>query len=619
MDDIDRPDWRQRFRAPTYWSATIGAAGRGLVVGSVDGSSIQLCRWDVSSGRLTPVTDDRLGVGHGWLDPSGSWVFYVHDEDGSEVGHLVRVPYAGGEPEDVTPALTPYTLRGLGFSASGDRLAFNPVNADGFALYTVDLGPTMSEPHLVHRDTWETWGAQLSARGDLAACWSTARAKGLRLHTLMVFDVARGELVGELDDGRESAVRGVCFSPVDGDDRILASTTRSGFARPVIWHPRTGERLDPALSDLDGEVMPVDWSPDGTGILLCRTAGAQHLFRYDLHSGQLTELDHPPGAYLDAFGDGTRFAPDGHIVALRERAETPPEVVELDGRTGRPRRVLLPSAPAPAGRPWRSVTFPSADGTTIQAWLATPEGDGPFPTILETHGGPHYAVTEHYDPAAQCWVDSGYAWLSVNFRGSTGFGRVFAEQIWGDLGRLELDDMVAAREWLVAEGIAEPTEVFPMGASYGGYLTLFALGRRPDLWAGGLAVAADADFALSYEDATESTRAAVAAWMRGTPQERPEAYARSSALTYVSGVTAPVLAIHMRNDTRCPPRQLEEYERRMRALGKEIEVVWVDGGHQSVGPDVFVHFYELMIDFADRVLARQRATNRAAPDPAASG
>jgi len=45
----------------------------------------------------------------------------------------------------------------------------------------------------------------------------------------------------------------------------------------------------------------------------------------------------------------------------------------------------------------------------------------------------------------------------------------------------------------------------------------------------------------------------------------------------------------------------------------------VDGGHQSVGPDVFVHFYELMIDFADRVLARQRATNPAAPDPAASG
>jgi dipeptidyl aminopeptidase/acylaminoacyl peptidase len=229
--------------------------------------------------------------------------------------------------------------------------------------------------------------------------------------------------------------------------------------------------------------------------------------------------------------------------------------------------------------------------------VATPDGDGPFPTILETHGGPHYASYEKYDPGVQAFLDHGYAWISVNYRGSVGFGRDFMEKIWGDMGHWELADMTAAHGWMVREGIARPDEIFAFGGSYGGYLTLFALGRRPDLWAGGMGIVAEADLAVSYTEVSEALRAAMRGWMKGSPEERPEAWARSSPITYVADFAAPVLVIQARNDSRIGVKQMEDFEQRMREHGKEVELAWFDGGHHSVGPDMLVYCWEKMLAF----------------------
>ena len=350
----------------------------------------------------------------------------------------------------------------------------------------------------------------------------------------------------------------------------------------------------------------LDWSPDAGHILLCQLDGVQRLHSYDVATGTVTALDHPPGSYWDPIDGGATYDPSGNIVGLLRTAVAAPSIVELSGTTGRQRRVLLTAGPVPAGRPWRSVMFPSADGTTVQAWVATPEGAGPFPTILETHGGPHYTQYEKYDPGAQAFLDHGYAWISVNYRGSVGFGRDFTEKIWGDLGHWELADMAAAHEWVVREGIARPDEIFAFGASYGGYLTLFALGRRPDLWAGGMGIVAEADLAVSYTEVSDALRAAMRGWMKGSPEDRPEAWARSSPITYVADFAAPTLVIQARNDSRIGVKQMQDFEQRMREHGKEIELVWLEGGHQSFGPDTVVYCWERMLSFVDGVLARRR-------------
>lgn len=619
----DVPDWRARFRVPEVGDVEVAAGdpARGLVLTSLAGRTYQLYAWDVPGAgadagadpgpgggleRLRPVTTEPDGVVEGWLDPAGRFVYYLRDEAGTEHGHLVRVPYGGGPVRDLTPELTPYTLRGMGFSHSGNRLCLNPVNADGFALYAIDLAADgePGPPRLLYRDRWETWGALVSAGGELAACWSVARAGGVRHYTLLAVDAMTGAVVGELTDGSDASVVGVTFARRAGDLRLLASTTRSGFTRPVIWDPRAGHRRDLELPDLDGDVEPLDWSADGRRVLLCQPAGRQRLHVYDLDADRLLGLDHPAGTYFFGFGARLGFGPGDTIVGRHAVAQRPIRVVELAADTGRLRRTLLAPPAALPGRPWRSVTVPSSDGVPVQAWYATPDGPGPFPTILDVHGGPHMALVEGYDPSAQCWLDHGYAWLSVNYRGSTMRGRDFAERIWGELGRWELADMSAVRAWAVQAGIAVPDQVLVTGASYGGYLTLYALGRAPQLWAGGMALAAEADLVASFAEVSPALRAALTGWMRGTPAERPEAYAASSPITYAADVRAPVLVIQARNDTRTPPGQLRNYQRRMTELGKDIEVDWIDGGHQSGGPQLWLSIQERMLAFAERVRGR---------------
>ncbi len=182
------------------------------------------------------------------------------------------------------------------------------------------------------------------------------------------------------------------------------------------------------------------------------------------------------------------------------------------------------------------------------------------------------------------------------------FGRDFEEKIRGNIGHWELEDMVAGRRWLVEQGIAEPGRVFLTGWSYGGYLTLFALGKQPELWAGGMAGVAFGDYAIAYEDEAETLRAYDRGLMGGTPQEKPEAYAVSSPITYTAQVKAPVLIIQGRNDTRCPPRSIEVYETKMKELGKSIEVYWFDAGHGSLQVEQRIDHQERMMRFAYQVL-----------------
>jgi dipeptidyl aminopeptidase/acylaminoacyl peptidase len=238
----------------------------------------------------------------------------------------------------------------------------------------------------------------------------------------------------------------------------------------------------------------------------------------------------------------------------------------------------------------------------VQGWLALPDGAGPFPCIIEAHGGPEFAVMDTFAPSSQSWLDHGFAYLTVNYRGSTGFGRAFQEQIRGHLGYWEVEDLVAARSWLVEQGIAVPSQVLLTGWSWGGYLTLQALGTHPGLWAAGMAGIAISD--LVANDAASTIRANIRGLMGGTPQDMPEQYRVSSPMTYIRHIDAPLLIIQGRNDARCPAQQIEVYEQQMKALGKDIDVFWFDAGHGSLDTEERIAHQEVMLRFVSGILAR---------------
>src|SRR5262245_13374848 len=582
-----------------------GAPTRGLVTSNVSGT-FQLHAWEVPGSRLRALTRRPTGIGAGVLGPDGRFIYYHDDADGNEIGHFVRIPFEGGAPVSITPGLPPYPTFGLAVSGTGNRLGFVTASEGSYHLHVmeVDAVGTFGPPRRIHSDGRLLVGPVFSHDGAIAVVAVSAGGGSFQFR-LVALDTATGRIIAELADA-DSRLGAVAFVPLSGDARLMAWSNRTGVTRPLVWNVVRGTRSDIALDRLEGEIYPADWSVEGTQVLLVQFVRAiQHLHIYDVTKGISTPRNHPGGTY-----GHTYFGRDGTIHVLWEDSTHPPQVIALDAATGMLARTLLPGADVAPCRPWRPVTFASTDGQQIQGWLATPDGAGPFSTILHLHGGPEFAMTEVFGPASQAWLDHGFAFLSINYRGSTTFGRAFLEQIWGNVGRLEVEDMVAAHGWLIKEGIADPARVFATGWSYGGYLTLLALGTKPDLWAGGMAGIAVADWTIAHEDTTDTLRGVRAARFGGTPEEQPTRYAASSPITYARHVKAPVLIIQGRNDTRAPPRSVEAYEAEMKALGKAIEVHWFDAGHGSMVVDQAIEHHELMLRFAGRVIGAPSGNER---------
>lgn len=592
--------WKQRFRAPkTYgWPAKCNPE-RGMAISNRSGV-YQLYAWEPASGELRQLTDRPAGKAGGVLDPQGRHIYYHDDQAGDEIGHWVRLPWQAGigGTEDITPDLPPYASWNLAFSRQGNRIGINIAGADGFGVLAapVDDAGNIGAFGEVYRSTNLAFGPFFSEDGTLAAIMSTERTRRPQFGVVVV-DITSGERVGELWEAGEGSVDISTFSPLPGDTRLLFSSNASGNRRPLIWDVRSGERVELPTEELQGEIQPYDWSEDGRQILLLRFHNAEHrLWIYDLESGRLRRLEHAAGTI-----GGPKFVGDA-IWLDRQDSKQPPALEELDATTGVLRRVLLATPDAPTGRRWRSVSFASGDGTPIQGWLATPEGDGPWPTILETHGGPDTCQTETYAPGSQAWLDHGFAFLTINYRGSSGFGRAFEQAIWGNVGRLEVEDLAAARDWLIGEGIARPDEILLTGWSYGGYLTLLGLGKQPELWAGGMAGIAIADWKVQYEDTADTLKAYQVALLGGTPEEQPALYAAASPITYAEHVAAPLLVIQGSNDTRCPARPMRNYEARLRSLGKDIRVEWFEAGHGSYAVEQNVQHQERMLRFATAII-----------------
>jgi dipeptidyl aminopeptidase/acylaminoacyl peptidase len=635
--------WKQRFRAPQVLTSAIASASpsRGIAATNRSGT-YQLYRWDVPSGRLTQLTHRPAGIMQGVIAPDGRFVYYFADQQGQEIGHFVRVPYDapydaqptrattravrstsrkrpdrnGDEAvqdilqdsiQDITPDLPHYALPSsptpLAISRTGNRLALVAADGAGFHLYAVDVEAdgSLRSPRPLWHSARDALGPALSADGEIGVVASDERT-GTGRFSLRAFDMTNGQQIAELWDGPESSLEALAFSPVAGDACLLALTNRTGVETVLIWDPISAERTDLVWPELAGATRAFDWSPDGGRIVLRTLAQAtQQFYVVSVAAGKLTRLAHPSGTYRNAY-----FASKDEILVHYSDSVHPTRLVALDAATGELRQTVLAAGKVPAGRPWRSITFPSTDGQQIQGWLGLPGGQAPFPAIIEAHGGPFNVQTDAFSPSSQAWLDHGYAYLTINYRGSTTFGRAFQEQIAGHPGDWEVEDLAAARDWLVRQGVAQPGRILLTGWSYGGYLTLQALGRKPDLWAGGMAGSPITDWRLTYAEASPAMRIGVASFLGGTPDEKPEQYAASSPMTSLARVAAPILILQGRGDSRTPPRPVEEYVARARAAGKQVELHWYDTGH--LGPllqtEESIHHHELMLAFTRRVLRR---------------
>ncbi|MDR7133454.1 dipeptidyl aminopeptidase/acylaminoacyl peptidase [Lysobacter niastensis] len=264
--------------------------------------------------------------------------------------------------------------------------------------------------------------------------------------------------------------------PAWSPDSTRIAYLRSGEDKWIYYAPwqlavvdvATGAERIPA--PIDRCFTKPRWAPDGRSIYaLVEQSRVTHLSRIELDSGNVSELTQ--GSRFDYDLDVSR---DGRVVVLGDGDLHPYSIsaVEAGGL-----RELANHNEFLAGRtlaPVEAIRLRGADGVEIEGMLVKPLGyqtGQRYPTIVRLHGGPVYQFSHEFMPDWQVYAANGYAVLAVNPRGSSGRGFDFSKAIYADWGNLDVRDVLAAVDHVVAMGIADPQRLGVGGWSYGAILT----------------------------------------------------------------------------------------------------------------------------------------------------
>jgi dipeptidyl aminopeptidase/acylaminoacyl peptidase len=245
----------------------------------------------------------------------------------------------------------------------------------------------------------------------------------------------------------------------------------------------------------------------------------------------------------------------------------------------------------------RGFWFDNPHGDPIHAFLATPEGDGPFPTVMSVHGGPEWHEGDRFDAEVSAFVDAGYAVALANYRGSTGYGIGFREALIGNPCLPETEDVNACLDRLIADGVADPERVYWSGWSWGGCLACLNAGLHPDRWRAMFAGIPAGDFVAAHWASAPALQAWDDAVYGGSPVEVPERYRERDPMTYADRVRAPVLIIAGENDSRCPVEGITPWVDAVRANGVEVRVHWYPTGHHANATEDQVRHMRMILDF----------------------
>ncbi len=592
--------FRRRFSAAriTLPSPARDAEDHAVYVSNASGVYELYC-WDLASGEQRRATDRPDGTVAGDLTADGETLFYFDDQDGDEFGRWMRQPFGvgPGSAEPALPDVEPGYPAGLALGRGVTVAGFS--DDDGTRIHLAREG----EPaRVAYGHANDAWVGGLSQDDQI---WLLGHAEhgDSRYPALRAYRVSDNSMVGELDDTPGKGLSPLRFSPIPGDQRLLVGHERRGRDELLLWDVTTGEVTELPI-DLPGD-LAADFYPDATALLVAHTRAARTtLHRYDLLTGQLSDLPAARGVV-----DGALVRDDGSVWYRWSNAASPAQLrrIRPDGHD----EVLLtpPGEPGPAGPAVRDVWTKGPAGP-IHALVADPltvaaTGQGGVvadlpPAVFYLHGGPSDADEDVYQADRAAWTDAGFTVVQVNYRGSTGYGSAWRDAISQRIGHTELADVAAVQDHLIANRQVDPSRCVVAGASWGGYLTLLALGSQPERWAVGIASVPVADYPLAYQDEMEQLRAFDRALFGGSPEDKPDAYRDSSPATYVGRVSAATLILAGDNDPRCPIRQIEAYLDALAARDDHppYAVYRYEAGHGSMVVDERIRQVACEIDFA---------------------
>jgi dipeptidyl aminopeptidase/acylaminoacyl peptidase len=265
-------------------------------------------------------------------------------------------------------------------------------------------------------------------------------------------------------------------------------------------------------------------------------------------------------------------------------------------------------------------SFPAADGILVHGLLYRPTrlraGAG-VPVVVSVHGGPTAQATPRFNGPHQYLLARGIAVFDFNYRGSTGYGKTFARLNDRRLREHELADLRAAVAWLQQQEQIDGARVAIMGESYGGYLTMAALARLPDLFASGVAFVGVANWLTALEGALPQLKASDRVEYGDIDNLADREFFRQiSPLAHVGNVRAPAMIIHGANDPRDPVTESDQFVRAIREHGGTVEYLrFPDEGHTIRKLSNRIIAYRRIAAFLEKTLGvSQEAPNGKPPN-----
>jgi dipeptidyl aminopeptidase/acylaminoacyl peptidase len=552
----DSPEWSPDGRHVAFLRGRHGAR--------------QLWLLPTVGGEPRQLTNLPFGAGAPVWSPDGTRIAFAATVD-------ITATETQDEPARSEPELLPVVIDRLDYQVDGGGL----LRTNRTHLHVVDIA-THRCRQLTDGD-WNAGEPSWAPDGTLLA-FAAGTAPDADLVSRVPMHVVDAEGLGEPRlVGLEDGVGGPSVWTHDGAALLVAGKMSDpGGHTGLLRVPLDGGEIINLAARLDRNVMPgapaypgalPQLSADGSTAYFCiRDRGCTHVYSVPASGGR-------PSPVIDGVGrnvTGLSIAGDTAAVVLT----TPTSfgeilLLDLPEQTEKV-RTRHGSGIADAEIFIREQReFSISDGIVVEGWLVRdPTASTPAPLLVDIHGGPHNAWNGTADDVHlyhQELAAKGWAVLTVNPRGSDGYGEEFFTAGRGAWGLADANDFIEPIDALVADGLVDPTRIAVAGYSYGGFMACY-LTSRYDRFAAAAAGGPVTDL-VSMTGTSDDGRFVAMYECGGTPADLPEQYAASSPITGVGQVRTPTLVLQGLSDIRCPTGQAQQWFASLRASGVPTRLV----------------------------------------------
>jgi len=591
-----------------YWSPN----GKDIAFSSNRSGNINIWRIAADGTKLKQLakSDDEQYVS-AW-SPDGKWIVFEQDHGGDGTWKFFVVSSAGGPAVGITD-LPNIRMFGARFAPDGKKFAFNfrLVDKSSFELGVFDWktrAVTRLTDDTPAQFTWEAVAWSNDGKTLYANRISIDRSDA-DIFAINVADGAQRNLTSH----QGKYVNLASSLSVDGKNLLITSTAQNGYKNVAVLSPVNN--VTRWITNTKWEAKAGSFSSDGKTFSFSINAdGVADTFIGDIRSLKFERINTGEGVNVPV-GMTNSFSSNGRYLLLsRESSLTPTNFWSYDLITHRLRQITqtvstgLRQARMPE---MQLVHYRSFDGKMISALLWVPfnlQRNGKNPAIVLPHAGPTGQMRANWNPDVVALVSHGYICIAPNVRGSTGYGEEFQLANVKDLGGGDLRDEVAAIDFLNSTGYVDPKRIGITGQSYGGFLTLMAIGKYPDKWTAAVAQYGNVNWVTMFKNSNAMSRQYLVSLM-GTPDENAALYTSSSPISYLDAITTPLLVLQGENDRTVPKDEAEQLVAQMTRKGKVVAVhYYPDEGHGFSKPEDQIDAAMRTIDWFDRFLKPDNTT-----------